>query len=101
MDVAALQRVEADLVAWGLLKADGGPAWSRRLRGSVMREAARLAVEEQAGRRPEGHPLAVAVRGALATWDLPEGAAVTPDHERFLVAVELAALPPEMHRFVG
>lgn len=100
MDGAALDAVQEDLVAWGLLEAGPqGPAWTRRFRAAVMREASRLAEEERAGRKPPGHPLENAVAGALRGADLPPGAAPTRAHERYLAAVELAALPEAVKAF--
>lgn len=98
MDEAALRAVEEDLLAWGVLERSGqGLAWTRRFRGAVMRQAAQLAEEEKAGRRPEGHPLATAVRGALEASELP--APASRAHEQLLVAVELAALPESLREF--
>lgn len=100
MDDAALRAAEDELVAWGLLeRGPAGLAWSRRFRGAVMRAAAGLAEVERAGKRPEGGPLANAVRLALQTAELPAGARPAAAHERLLVAVELAALPEGARRF--
>jgi hypothetical protein len=100
MDGAALDAVQEQLVAWGLLEpGPQGLAWSRRFRAAVMREAARLAEEERAGRKPPGHPLENAVAGALRGAELPPGAAHSKVHERYLVAVELAALPEAVKAF--
>jgi hypothetical protein len=102
MDEAALDAAQEELVAWGLLeRGPQGLAWSRRFRGAVMREAARLAEEERAQRKPEGHPLANAVRGALRQLELPAGAAATSTHEQLLFAVELAGLPEPVREFLG
>lgn len=99
MDLEAVQR---DLVEWGLVeRAQDGVAWSKRLRGAVMREAARLAQEERSGRAPQGRPLDNAIAGALASWPVPEGAKATPEHARFLAAVELAALPDSVRHTLG
>lgn len=98
----SLEDIQSDLVAWGLLESgEGGPVWTRRFRGGVMREAARLAEEERAGRKPEGAPLENAVAGALASFPLPEGATVTREHSRFLYAVELASLPDAVRHLMG
>lgn len=100
--MAGLEDVQRDLVDWGLLEeGERGPAWTRRFRGAVMREAARLAEEERAGRRPEGAPLLTAVTGALAALPLPGGASPGPQHARFLYAVELASLPDGVRRALG
>lgn len=101
MDPAHLAAAERDLLAWGYLeRADAGePAWSRRFRGAVLRAAARLAEEERAGRKPPGHPLENAVRGALTELPPPAGAAWSATHEKLLVAVELAALPEAVRAF--
>jgi hypothetical protein len=97
VDERALAAAEQDLVGWGLLeRTEKGPAWTRRFRGAVMREAARLAEEEKAGRKPPGPALANAVRGALKGSELPAGASATEAHEQLLVAVELAALPESL-----
>jgi len=97
MDPEALDAARADLLAWGFLEATpGGPRWSRRFRGAVMREAARLAEAERAGRAPPGHPLAVAVQAAWAATGPPAGAAADALHERLLLAVGLAGLPPAL-----
>jgi hypothetical protein len=101
VDEGALGTAEAELVAWGLLERSPKLAWSRRFRGAVMREAARLAEEEKAGRKPEGSPLATAVRAAMAGSGLPAAASPTRVHEQLLVAVELAALPEPMRRLLG
>lgn len=102
MDEAALAKAEEDLVAWGLLeRSEAGLSWSRRFRAAVMREAARLAEEERAGRRPAGAPLATAVEGALRALPLPEGAAAGSTHAKLLYAVELAALPDAVRAIVG
>lgn len=92
MDDATLTAAEGDLVAWGLLEGDQ-PTWTRRFRGAVMRAAGELAARERAGERPDGAPLVNTVTLALASWPLPAGATATETHVRFLVAVELAALP--------
>lgn len=98
MDEAALAKAEEDLVAWGLLeRSEAGLSWSRRFRAAVMREAARLAEEERAGRRAEGAPLVVAARLALAALQ-PDA---TETHARLLVAVELAALPEAVRAIVA
>lgn len=100
MDEAALRAAEDELVAWGLLeRSPTGPAWTRRFRGAVMRAAAGLAEVEKAGPRPEGAPLATAVRVALQTTELPAGAAPHALHEQLLVGVELAALPEGLRKF--
>ena len=97
-----LEDVHRELAAWGLVEpGEHGLAWTSRFRGAVMREAARLAEEERAGRKPEGAPLEVAVTAALARFPLPGGAAATAEHVRFLYAVELAALPEAVRRLLG
>lgn len=102
MAAASLEDVQAELLAWGLIERDDeGLAWTRRFRAAVMREAAQLAAEERAGRKPEGSPLATAVAGALAGTPLPEGASAGPQHARFLYAVELAALPESVRALMG
>lgn len=93
-------RIQADLVAWELLDEEGA-AWSRRLRGAVMRAASRMAELERQGKKPQGGPLSNAVTEALAEWPLPPGAAAGPAHVRFLVAVELAALPEALWEKLG
>jgi DNA-binding IclR family transcriptional regulator len=97
-DDAAYAALEADLIEWGLLeRGPDGLAWTRRLRGAVMREAARLAEEERAGHKPDGAPLFNAVAGAVAGLAVP----ATPAHARFLFAVELASLPETVRGLVG
>ncbi|HVL47080.1 MAG TPA: hypothetical protein VM889_00815 [Candidatus Thermoplasmatota archaeon] len=94
--------LEDELVAWGALERAGdGYAWTRRFRGFVMREAARLAGEERAGRAPAGGALANAVVGALEAFPHPDGAAYGELHARRLVEIELAALPEELRRALG
>lgn len=102
MDERAVVAAEDQLVEWGLLeRGASGLAWSRRFRGAVMREAARLAGEERAGQRRPGAPLATAVAAALGTYALPAGAAASAVHEKLLYAVELAALPEGVREIVG
>lgn len=102
MTTATLDDVQQELLAWGLIEpGEGGLAWTRRFRGAVMREAARLAEEERAGRKPEGAPLQTAVTGALAALPLPEGASPDLQHARFLYAVELASLPDGVRQLLG
>jgi hypothetical protein len=94
-----LERAEADLLAWDLLEPGPPLAWSRRLRGAVLRAAARLQQAEAADQAPAGHPLAVALAAALADAfpDVP----ATPLHRDFLAAVELAALPAGVRDLLG
>lgn len=102
MTTSALEAIERDLLDWGLIERnEGGVAWTRRFRASVMREAARLADEERAGRRSPGAPLETAATAALHAYPLPEGAAPQREHARFLYAVELAALPDAVRDIVG
>src|SRR5207244_8968028 len=54
----ALERTEADLVAWNLLEPGPPLVWSRRFRAAVMRAASGLQQAEAAGSAPPGHPLA-------------------------------------------
>lgn len=97
-----MRAAEHDLLAWGLLeRGAAGLAWSKRFRGAVMRAAAGLAEVEKSGKRPEGAPLANVVRLALQTSELPRDAAPGPGHEQLLVAVELAALPEGLRKFLG
>ena len=85
------EELHRDLVAWGFLDAFGPPVWSRRLRGAIMRAAAKLAEEERLGRPVPPNALEGALDAVLAAWELPVGAAFTGAHRRFLLAVELAA----------
>ncbi len=92
MDESNLPRVQADLVAWGLLD-DGPPVQlSRRGRAALARAAAFLREEEVAGRARPGHPLLLTAEIAVAAA-VPEGRIATPEHHRYLAAVELASLP--------
>jgi len=94
-----LKATEEDLIAWGLAeRGERGLSWTRRFRGAVMREAARLAEEEKAGRKPAGPPMAVVVAAALGGAELPAGAKPGREHEQLLVAVELAALPEALRK---
>lgn len=98
MDHAKLDSARDDLLKWGLIeRTDDGLAWSRRFRGAVMREAARLAEEERAGRRAEGAPLLVATTQALASSVEQANDA----HARLLYAIELAALPDAVRAIVA
>lgn len=92
MDPPDLARVQADLVAWGLLEA-GEPHLTRRFRGAVARAAGILQEREAAGEAPPGHPLENAIALALEESELPVGAVLEREHRRFLFAVELASLP--------
>lgn len=98
--MTSLDDVQRDLLAWGLIeRGERGLGWTRRFRGAVMREAARLAEEERAGRAPAGPPLLTAVAGALAALTLP--APASEQHARFLYAVELTSLPDGLREALG
>ncbi|MCA1813409.1 MAG: hypothetical protein LC624_05605 [Halobacteriales archaeon] len=102
MDERELGQAQQELIAWGLLEPGAlGVSWTRRFRGAVMRAAGELANEERAGRKPEGPPLANAVRAALKMSELPAGAQATRVHEQLLLAVELAALPEPLRDLLG
>jgi hypothetical protein len=96
---AELARTEAELLGWGLLEPGPPLAWSRRLRGAVMRAAAGLQEAEATGRAPAGHPVLVALAAALEQ-SFPD-LRVTPRHHAFLAAVELAALPAAVRDLLG
>ena len=100
-DEARLAAVHRDLVEWGILEVGVAPAITRRFRGAMMRAAARLQQEEQAGRAPAGNAVENAVALALAEYPLPPGAVAGPGHKAFLVAVEVASLPDAVRRFLG
>jgi hypothetical protein len=93
--------IEDDLVEWGLAEREGGVEMSPRFRAALARAAKKLGEEERAGRAPEGSPLEGAVREALRGFPLPAGAEPGRDHVAFLVALEVAALPPEVRRLIG
>ncbi len=92
VDELSLAQTQADLVAWGLL--DYGPpvALTRRGRAALARAAAFLREEELAGRARTGHPLVLAAEIAVAAA-VPDGVVASPEHHRYLAAVELASLP--------
>jgi hypothetical protein len=68
-----LARIEADLAAWGLIERTGDQVQlTRRFRGAVTRAASELQALES---------------------DFPLPQAPTPEHLRFLFAVEWTSLP--------
>jgi hypothetical protein len=102
VDEAALARVEGDLIGWGLLERAPSLQLTRRFRGALMRAAAKLQAQEQAsGQPPAENPVARAVEVALEEYPLPPGAVASDAHRRFLVAVEIASLPPAVRGLLG
>jgi hypothetical protein len=100
MDESRLAQIQRDLVEWGIME----PARievTKRFRGAIMRATIGLQQEEQAGRRPAGHPVRNAVDGAFAAYPLPPGAVATDDHRAFVTAVEVAALPDAVRQMLG
>jgi hypothetical protein len=87
-----LARIEADLAAWGLIERTGDQVQlTRRFRGAVTRAASELQALESEGRAPAGNALETALETALRDFALPQ--APTPEHLRFLFAVEWTSLP--------
>ena len=102
MDEAALARIEGELVEWGVLERAPELQITRRFRGALMRAAARLQAEEQAaGRPPAENPVARAVEVAFSDYPFPPGVIAGDAHRRFLVAVEVASLPPAVRQMLG
>ncbi|GEM_PF-4360551 len=101
VDPQRLEAVEADLVSWGLLERQEGLHPTRRFRGALARAAAELAVVERREGRPAGNPVEHIVLRALRDHPLPLGAKVERDHERFLVALEIASLPEGVRQALG
>lgn len=93
MDERAIEAARAELVDWGVLEPGDALALTRRFRGAIMRAAGELQAEEKDGRRPDGHPLEVAIGVALDGYPVPPGAHAGETHRKLLVAIELASLP--------
>jgi hypothetical protein len=98
MDAASVESTQADLVAWGVLEAPGGPL-TRRARAALARAASTLREEELAGQARPGHPLVLAA--ALALDGLAPAGAATARHHQVLAAVELASLPEGVQGMFG
>lgn len=98
-DPAALQRVQDDLVAWGVLEGEGPPALTSRARAALARAAIALREQEVAGQAPTGHPVVLAAQ--LALRDLAPPHAVMAGHARYVAAVELASLPDAVRRLLS
>lgn len=95
-----MQRVQSDLIDWGILDRDGTEV-SRRFRGAIMRASLELKEQEASGQRPEGNAVRRAVALALATYPLPPGVSASSEHEAFVVATEVASLPEAVRSFLG
>lgn len=101
MDPPRLESVENDLVTWGLIEREDGLRPTRRYQGALARAARDLAALERSEGPLAGNPVERVVAWALRDVKLPAGAQLRRDHERFLVAMQLASLPEGVRRAIG
>lgn len=92
MDAESIERIERELLSWGVVEAVDGLRVSRRFRGGIARAAAALREAEAAEEPIEGDPLRNVIALALRHHELPPGARVAPEHVTFLVALEFVVL---------
>ena len=95
---AALDR----LVGWGLVEEAGGELRpTRRWSAKLMAAAEKLNLLAAKGQAPEGKPLAVAVRQALAAENLVQDDATFQEAAEVLLMLELGRMKPSKRAQAG
>ena len=102
MDEARLDAMVDQLVAWGLVEeVEGDLRPTRRWGARLMAAAEKLNLLAAKGQAPQGNPLALAVRQALAAENLTSDEKAFQDAAETLLLLELSRMKPSKRAQAG
>lgn len=102
MDEPGVEATLDRLIAWGLVEDVAGDLRpTRRWNAKLMAAAEKLNLLAAKGQAPEGRPLALAVRHALAAENLVTDEAAFREAAEVLLMLELSRMPPSKRAQAG